>query len=68
MKMCTIFFPTGEHTDYEEGKDGVETILDRSDDYPVVRIFRSTEMVIYKGLPFVIIETRVDRGYGRGKP
>ncbi len=60
MKECIIFQPDGEVLTYQEGKDDVMTILDRSDDYPVVRIFTKTKVIIYKGIPFVIREDKHD--------
>lgn len=54
MKSVKIYMPQGEVLEYKEGVKQCQTILDRSDDYPVVRVFMHDHIKIFKGMPFVI--------------
>jgi len=62
MKTVEIYTHTGT-VKFEEGVN-CERILDRSDDYPVVRVFLKDKVLIFKGLPYTITEDKKDQRYG----
>lgn len=65
MTRVTIFQPDGTQKTHEEGNEACTRILDRSDDYPVVRVFTENGIIVYKGIPFVIETDRDQDGRDR---
>lgn len=63
MKTLEVYLKTGT-VKFEEGQN-CERILDRSDDYPVVRVFLKEKVLIFKGVPYMITTDKNDRFGGQ---